>query len=621
MDKVFINKVTQIILEHLEDEKFCVDILASEIGFSKSQIWRKIKANTGKTTNEFIKEIRLKEAAKLIQKGEFTASEISYRVGFSSPSYFNKCFHEFFGLTPGEFKEHRDERDESEIDGIIQKPPQIIYSKSFKIILLSVLIIGIFSIAYFLIDKPKQSSIVVLPFLDLSENKDQDYFTEGITEQIRLELSKRKDLRVISRTSSMNFNGKNMSSRDIAKKLRVAYLLEGSILHDMDSLRVSVRLIEPFPKERHIWQGSYNQKFENILTLVKGISTKIATEINIAVNPEEIEDVEYVVNPKAYDLYLRGRQLWYRQMDLSILRAIEILKESIKLDSSFAPAYVTLAEAYITLNKFIRDNEEKPINREKSRKAINKALDLDNNLGAAYITKGNILGKFDWNWEEMKTMLDKGLQLDPNNAYGHMLLSDYYFVNNNFEMAIKEALAAEELDPLNPMIGTSVGRKYCMTNEFDKSIEQFQKVLEIFPSFGSALSELGFVQYLIGQKDDSKNTFIKFQEVRRNYAMVNAYKEEPMEDVFRFWLSQVRKGDPQYCSYPILTAQVHMLMDERKEALEYLEIAYKYRFEYLPTLLYRPEFHNLHNEPRFKDLIKKTGVIFPGSQFELKLKD
>ena len=132
--------------------------------------------------------------------------------------------------------------------------------------------------------------------------------------------------------------------------------------------------------------------------------------------------------------------------EIEFLKSIRqrYLKESIEIDSTFAPAYVTLAEAYITLNKFISNKKEKPFNREKSRSAINKALELDSALGEAYISKGNILGKFDWNWEGMREMLEKGLKIDPNNAYGHMLLSDYDVLNSNFELAIYEFLLAEK---------------------------------------------------------------------------------------------------------------------------------------------------------------------------------
>jgi TolB-like protein/AraC-like DNA-binding protein len=630
MDDIFLNNIRQSILNHIKEEKFSVNQLASEIGLSRSQLLRKIKSLTGKSASHLIRKIRLEEAAKLLKDSEYTASEISYLVGFSSPSYFNKCFLDHFGLTPGEFKNQvNNDTVLTNVEADQQTHPKKVRQLFYVIPVLIIAVVG-----YLLITNPMEhpeetkfqpASIAILPFLNLSDNTEQEYFADGITEAITLELSKFGALRVISRTSAMSYKGGVKLSSDIANELHVDYLLEGSVLYGEDSIKVTVQLIKPFPEEKHVWQESYHQKYENILQLVGSVSNKISKEINAMVSPFQSEPNAYKVNSEAYTSYLKGRHLWNQQSDKTTISAIEKLQESIKLDSSFAPAYVTLAEAYITSNKFINNNEEKLLNREKSRNAINKALALDGNLAAAYITKGNILGKFDWNWEGMKIMLDKGLQLNPNNAYGHMLLSDYYLVNSNFDMAINEALVAEKLDPMNPYIGTWAGVIYSMANDYESSTRQFLKVLEIFPSYGGVLSELGFVHYLNGQINDSKNSFIKLQEIRGNFDMVKAYKEEPMEDVFRFWLSGVKAKEPKYCSYPILTAQVHMLLDEKQEALEYLEIAHTYRFEYLPTMLFRPEFNNLHNEPRFKELVKKTGVVmntgFPMNQFDNSFKD
>lgn len=613
MGNVFINKVKKTILDNLQDEKFNVGKLADEIGLGRSQILRKVKASTGKSVNQLIKEIRLSESVKLLQKEEFTASEIAYKVGFSSPQYFNKCFHDFYGFPPGEYQNQNFQNT---------IPTQTSRSRFLERYLKYISSIIAFIVLMFLgyqflfnsMNENKEanirkSSIVILPFLNLSENENQEYFSDGITDAITLELSKIDSLRVISRTSSMRFKEENMLSTDIAKELDVDYLLEGSVLHSRDSISVVVQLIKPFPEEKHIWQNSYNGKFENIIQLINIISNEIASEINAIVLPiEEIISVNNV-DATAYNLYLKGRYIWNQHSDKSIANSIKFLKESIEIDSTFAPAYVTLAEAYITLNKFISNNKEKPINREKSRSAINMALALDSALGEAYISKGNILGKFDWNWAGMREMLEKGLKIDPNNAYGHLLLSDYYLLNSNFERAIEEALVAEKLDPLNPMTGRMVGRYFSMINNYEKSIKQYKKVLDIFPNNGSALSELGFVYFINGQKEEAKNCWIKLQEIRGNFEMVKGYKEDTMENVFRYWLVGALKGASEFCTYPVLIAQVYMLLNENQKALDYLEIAYNNHFESLPVMLFLPDFNNLHNEPRFKKLVNKTGVV------------
>ena len=615
MKDLFIDKLKKIILEHLEDEQFGVRELAVEIGLSRSQLLRKVKESTGISPSELINNVRLEEAAKKIKESDCTAAEISYQVGFSSPSYFNKCFQRVFGCTPGEYK---NQIGESYLDFKTYSKSKMKNRNSLiKITLFSILGILILIISFNLFINKNYTkneinyfhpSVVILPFLNLSENESHDYITNGITESITAELSKFDSIRVISRTSAMTYKEGNKSSSEIAKELNVDYLVEGSVLYTIDSLRITVQLIKALPNEKHIFTKTYKLKFVDILQLVEVISNDIAFNINIAIKPKTNNINKHKINTTAYDLYLRGRYLWTEQSDYTIKQSINLLTKSIEIDSSFAPAHVTLAEAYISLNKFISNYEEIKINREKSKIAVNKALVLDNALAEAYITKGNILGKFEWNWEEMKSMLEKGLKLDPNNAYGHLLLSNYFLINGNNMMAISEALIAEKLDPLNPMIGTMVGNIYCSTNNCEKAIEQYKKVLELYPNYGSALSDLGLALYNNNQKEESKNTFIVLQENRGNYEMVKAYKENLMEDVFKFWLLGAKKKNPKYCSYPILIAQVHMLLNEKEETLKYLEIAYKYRNEYLPIMLYRQDFKPLHNEPRFKAIVKNVGV-------------
>lgn len=455
-----------------------------------------------------------------------------------------------------------------------------------------------------------EKSIVVLPFLNLSNNKSQDYLAEGITDAINVELSKRDSVRVISRTSAMSYKDENILLSDIAKELDVDYLLEGSILSDADSVRIMVQLIKSFPREKHIWSRSYKEKFENILQLVDKVSTEIADEITAVVQPNQLKPHKYSVDAKAYELYLRGRYLMNLETYKSVNSAIEYLNKSIKLDASYAPAYATLAESYISLNKFYSNHDEKKRNTKIARAAIDKALLLDNTLGAAYITKGKIAGKCDWNWEEMRKMAEIGLKLDPNNANGHMLLSNYYLVINEFNKAIKEALMAEKLDPLNPMIGSLVAERYYLSHDYEKAISQYKEVLELFPNYGFAWEGLGYVQYFLGQKEEAINSWKMLQEIMGNEsAAINFTYAGNAEQSFRLWISKAKSKPLSYTSNPTVLAQVHMFLNEKNEALDYLEMAYKIHDDELPIMLQRPNFHELQKEPRFKDLVHKTGII------------
>lgn len=415
----------------------------------------------------------------------------------------------------------------------------------------------------------REKSIVVLPFLNLSKNNNEDYLAEGITDAINVALSKKDSVRVISRTSAMSYKDENKLLSDIAKELEVDYLLEGSILSDTDSVRIMVQLIKSFPREKHIWSRSYKEKFEDILQLVDRVSTEIADEITAVVQPNQLKSNKYKVNAKAYELFLRGRYLMNLETYKSVNSAIEYLNESIKLDASYAPAYAILAESYISLNKFYSNHDEKDKNTKKARAAIEKALLLDKSLGSVYIIKGKIAGKCDWNWDEMKNLAEKGLKFDPNNAYGHMLLSNYYLVFNEFNKAVDEALLAEKLDPLNPMIGSMVADRYYLAHDYEKAIVQYKKVLELFPNYGFAWEGLGYVQYYMGQKEEAINSWKKLQEIMGNGSMaINFTFAGNAEQSFRLWLSQAKSKPLSYTSNPTVLAQVHMFLNEKKEALD-----------------------------------------------------
>ena len=616
MTESFIDKVKKNILHHISNEKFGVTELASEMGLSRSQVLRKVKASAGKSVNQLIRETRLEEAIKLLRDENLTASEIAYKVGFSSPSYFNKCFLDQFGVPPGEYKKKFEKEDLTELTSINKSIKRSFISKPifFGFIVIILIITG-----YFLILNPKteslnqHSSIAVLPLLNLSENQDKDYLADGITEAITLELSKIESLRVISRGSAMKYKGDKKMYPEIAKELGVDLLLEGSVLRDADSLRVVVQLIEPFPKEKHIWANSYDQRSTNVLQLVGEVSNEIASEISSVVEPKSNEMNTNEIRPEAYDLYLRGRHLWNTQKTRynSLLKALVYLDEAVRIDPKFAQAYVTQAETYLAINTLISDNEEKFGNREKARQSVKKALELDPSLAEAYITSGNLSGKFDWDWEKMKDLVEKGLNIDPNNPDGHIALSNYYVVKGYYKKAIDEALIAENLDPLNPVTGCAVAERYYIAGNYKQSIEKYNEVLEMDPDYGFALHGIGYVYYYSGDRAKSLNSWLQLQRVMGNDSLAWYYTNGSLEDGLHFYLKQVKKETPRFCSNPVIISSVQMMVDEKNRAIDYLKIACQYKNEDLPVMITYPDFYSLRNDPAFKEIANKVRVIFP----------
>lgn len=611
----FINKLKKIVLKNIEDEKFGVRELAFASGLSRSQLLRKIKYNTGKSANKFIREIRLEEGLKLFNKEELTAAEISYKVGFNSPSYFNKCFLDQYGMTPGEYKKKLELGEN--IDPTDTYLPHVkIKRKKLMTGMITVLSLLIIGITYLMMKNKKEvekQSIAVLPLLDLSKDKDKEYLADGITESIIMYLSKNKSFRIISRGSSMRYKGEKIPYRQIAKELDVDLLLEGSVIHSEDTLSVVMQLIEPSPKEKHIWANTYNQAHTNILLLSNTIAKDIAGKISVTGNPKENSKQKLSFQPKAYDLYLRGRHLWNNQKTRknSLLRAEAYLKDAIRIEPKFALAYVTLAETYLAINTISGDNEDKLMYRKNAETAIDKALALNQSLAEAYITKGNLIGKFNWNWKAMKELAEKGLQLDPSNAYAHILLSDYYIVTNNYQKAINEALKAQQLDPINPYIGCIVAQRFYIAGEDEKSIKRFLDVIELNPDYGWAYDGLGFAYLKAGKRNQAIETWKKLQLIMGNDKLFECYENFNFKDCLMFFLDNATKNEPRFCSNPMTISSIFQIINDKQGALQYIEIAFTYKNESLPIMLTYPDFYNLRNYPEFKKIAQQVGVVLP----------
>ncbi|TRX71402.1 helix-turn-helix domain-containing protein [Carboxylicivirga sp. M1479] len=613
-DKDYLSKVREVVLSNLGDEDFGVNELAQTMGISRSQLFRNLKRITHHSANVIIRDIRLEEALALIKQEQYTFSEVAYKVGFSSPSYFNKCFHDKYGCAPSEYLkiaiETIEDSEDSSKKGWSKK---YIYPMLGIILLVSILIIiskHRNSVGF--ANTSEEMAIAVLPFLDLSQEQDRHYIAAGITDAIILELSKINNLRVVSRGSAEYAQDSIKLYPNIAKKLGVNLILEGSIVYNNDSLRVNVQLIQPLPQEKHMWASIYEQGTLNIMHLSNSISKSVADEIQMIIIPEIQVITASDVKPEVFDSYLKAKHLWQQQSPQSLQTAVTLLNQTIKVDPNYAPAYSLLAECYISLNKFIRNNEEKLRNRQEGRQAIDRALEraieLDGSLAEAYITKGNILGKFDYNWEGMKSMVEKGLELNSNNAAGYIALSYYYAVQGELEQSIKMALKAEQLDPLNPRTCSNVAKCYTLAGQFNESLKHYTYVLEMFPSYGFAWDGIGYAYYMLGEKDKAIESWTELHRFIGNDELVSYYESESFDNCIAYWLGKTTSGEKLFCSNPVIIAMVHLFINDQEGALEYIEFAYKYKDLDLPFTVILPNFSSLYDNPRFIAITEQIGV-------------
>jgi TolB-like protein/AraC-like DNA-binding protein len=343
MDQSFLDKVHETIEKNLANENFGVDELAHEIGISRSQLHRRLKLLTCKSASQLIREFRLKKAFELLQHKAGTASDISYKVGFGSPSYFNTCFNEYFGYPPGRVKRIRSSGSKKK------------YSISRKRILISLaaLVVVASMFILYLETSINDKSIAVLPFKSLSDDPERQYLADGVMDAIILHLSKIEDLRVIDRTSVEQYREPDRKANTICKELDVAYLLEGSFQKYGDQARLIVQLIRP-GKEGRVWVKEYDRNWKDIFSVQSEVAQTIARELQAVITPEEKELIEKIptANLTAYDFYQRGREelikYWLDNNNREALeRAENLYHEALEYDFDFAQAYTGLAWVYL----------------------------------------------------------------------------------------------------------------------------------------------------------------------------------------------------------------------------------------------------------------------------------
>ena len=343
-DQRLLDKAQQIVSGHIGDESFGIEELRKALGLSRSQLHRRLHNIIGLSTSLFIRSVRLKRAFELLKEGDLSVSEVAYSTGFSSPSYFNKCFNEQYGFPPGDIhKQKITEIDQRKI--FTPKTPSDSEEvgkdgyKRVKLYLYGILVLVIIILAtifYISRNQPDtiqihEKSIAVLPFKNFSDNQENRYISDGMMEAITSNISKIGDLKVISRTSMEQYRESPKPAPQIGSELRVSYLLEGSTFQDEENVRVTVQLIDT-KSDEHIWSDSYDFKLNDIFMVQNQIARRVATILQSTITPDEMKRIEQVptTNPEAYDLYLRGQQYWNRRTPEDFRTAMNYYEQAIE---------------------------------------------------------------------------------------------------------------------------------------------------------------------------------------------------------------------------------------------------------------------------------------------------
>jgi TolB-like protein/DNA-binding winged helix-turn-helix (wHTH) protein/Tfp pilus assembly protein PilF len=455
-------------------------------------------------------------------------------------------------------------------------------------------------------------SLAVLPLESLSNDASQDYFADGMTDELISDLGQISALRVISRTSVMGYKHARKPLPQIARELNVDAVVEGTVLRSGDQVRITAQLIDA-AADKHLWSKSYEGELKDTLALQSNVARAIADQIQINLNPQEraaLKSVK-VVNPEAYEDYLKGRFFWNKRTADGLKVAQTYFGRAIDEDPKYAPAYSGLADTYALLGDWQYAVMTPKQAFPQAKSAATKALELDDSLGEAHNSLAFCLDGFDWNFEAAGTEFQRALELNPSYATAHHWYAWHLSLLGRYDEALAEMRKAESLDPLSLIINADLAELLLIAHSYDESIRQSLKVIEMDPDFALAHNQLGQA-YL--QKHMDEQAVAELQKAVRLSGssptsianLARAYAASGKNSEAANLLNDLKKrSNSTYSNAPEIAA-IYAALGDKDQAMNWMEKGFEERFN--PGVLLRPGFDPLRADPRFKDLVRRIGL-------------
>ncbi len=453
-----------------------------------------------------------------------------------------------------------------------------------------------------------KNSIAVLPFVDTSPQKDQDWFCDGITDEIITRLSNISELKVAARTSAFFFKGKEQDIREIGKKLGVTTVLEGSIQKVESRLRARVQLIN-IADGFHLWSEEYDRELKDIFAIQDDIAQKIMDVLKIRLLGEMRTRLvkHYTENREVYSLYLKGRYFWNKREKDDNLRSIEYFQGAIDRDPSYALGYSGMSLAYVTLgsNDHVRPKEVFP----KAKVAALKALAIDQELDEAHVALGGELMWYERDFSRAEKEFTRAIDLNPNNGDAHHWYAWLLMNIGRSEEAIKEALLARDLDPFAPRINADTAFMFYYTRDYPRAVEELERSIEMFPEHLGNYFRIARVYLKMAKYKDAIESIIRFAE-QPNFAptLAYAYALSGEKDKAQEILNKILENLGQQWYSHVQIAEVYTALGDKEQAFSWLERAFAESDMALPYLKIKPEFDPLRSDPRFTELLRRAGL-------------
>ena len=454
-------------------------------------------------------------------------------------------------------------------------------------------------------------SIAVLPLENLSHDAGQEYFADGMTDELIKELAGIRALRVISRTSALRYKGSTKSVREIGRELNVDAVVEGSVLRAGRQARITLKLVE-VSTDRTLLAESFARDMEDILALQSGIARTLANRVRATVEAGDEARVTRRIVPQTYDDYLRARSLWNTRTREGVTKALELFHRAIDRDPTFAAAWAGVADCYITWSGALLGLSEKEA-YPKAREAVLRALALDDTLAEAHTALGSIKNEFDWDSAGAEASYTRAIALNSNYVTARQWYGEFLTVHGRRDESIVQLRRARDLDPLSPVVNNSLTIALLLARRYDEALTQAQRTLDIEPDFGAGYLTLGSVHMLQGGHVDAIAAFqravVLMPGVSRATAWLgHAYAVAGQTSRARQTLAELQTLSARMPASAYDIALIHAALGEHDLALASLEQAYRERAFQLVELKVDPRFDSLRGDAKFVELLRRTGV-------------
>ncbi|REJ79224.1 MAG: hypothetical protein DWQ47_00320 [Acidobacteria bacterium] len=460
--------------------------------------------------------------------------------------------------------------------------------------------------------KPFRESIAVLPFTDISTEEDNQYFSEGLTEEINMNLSKLQQLKVVARGSVIKCLAKEPSHKELARELRVRYLLEGSVRRHGNELRITAQLIDAIG-EAYVWAEAYRGTIEDVFEIQEKVAAEIVRALQVRLSPVDKKNLKkrYTKNTEAYQLYLQGRYFWNKRSEESLKIAIRHFEQAIEKDPEYAIAWAGIADSYSLLGEYGRIPRKEL--HPKAEEAAHNALELDEGLAEAHASRAIILMLKDWNWSESFKEFQQAIELNPNYPTAHHWLSQWYVTLGSLNEAKQSIQRAAELDPVSRAIQKDKGLTFYYDRKYDPAIEIAQTTLEFDPDYSAAHRLLSLAYQGKGMLDEAMNENRIWGELTGNeletevslaQLLATAGERDKAIAIVKSLEDRIPAAG-NVCRGMIL---VYAALGENDLAFKWLEESVDRREEAVLSIKVDPKLDNIRNDPRFEENLRKIGL-------------